>query len=120
MVMTTSPQKVQRSGLWEAVEGRVLIYIHKEQMLDEVEKRYPARRYVMVDDKLRILAAMKRIWGDRLTTVWPRQGHYALDPQVIATYPPADLTIERIGDLVNDDLPALFSASEDRSAALRV
>jgi len=85
----------------------VLIYIHKEQMLDEVKRLYPARHYVMVDDKLRILEAMKRIWGDRLTTVWPRQGHYALDPKAIATYPPADLTIERIGDLVNYGLPAL-------------
>jgi FMN phosphatase YigB (HAD superfamily) len=106
------PRKVQRSGLWEAVEGRVLIYIHKEQMLHEVERLYPARHYVMVDDKLRILEAMKRIWGDRLTTVWPRQGHYALDPKAIATYPPADLTIEHIGDLVNYDLPAL--QHEDR------
>jgi FMN phosphatase YigB (HAD superfamily) len=106
------PRKVQRSGLWEAVEGRVLIYIHKEQMLHEVERLYPARHYVMVDDKLRILEAMKRIWGDRLTTVWPRQGHYALDPKAIATYPPADLTIERIGDLLNYDLPAL--QHEDR------
>jgi FMN phosphatase YigB (HAD superfamily) len=106
------PRKVQRSGLWEAVEGRVLIYIHKEQMVDDVEHRYPARHYVMVDDKLRILTAMKRIWGDRLTTVWPLQGHYALNPKAIATYPPADLTIERIGDLVNYDLPAL--QHEDR------
>ena len=114
------PRKVQRSGLWEAVEGRVLIYIHKEQMLDDVEQRYPARHYVMVDDKLRILAAMKRIWGDRLTTVWPRQGHYALDPKAIATYPPADLTIERIGDLLNYDLTALLGANEGRRAALRV
>ena len=104
------PRKVQRSGLWEAVEGRVLIYIHKEQMLDEVERLYPAGHYVMVDDKLRILEAMKRIWGDRLTTVWPRQGHYALDSKAIATYPPADLTIERIGDLLNYDLPALQQA----------
>ncbi len=98
------PRKVQRSGLWEAVEGRVLIYIHKEQMLNDVERLYPARHYVMVDDKLRILAAMKKVWGERLTTVWPRQGHYALDPQTIASYPPADLTIERIGDLGNYDL----------------
>jgi len=113
------PRKVQRSGLWEAVEGRVLIYIHKEQMLDEVEKRYPASHYIMVDDKLRILTAMKKIWGNRLTTVWPRQGHYALDPQTIATYPPADLTIERIGHLVNYDLPALLSNREDRRPALR-
>jgi FMN phosphatase YigB (HAD superfamily) len=104
------PRKVQRSGLWDAVEGRVLIYIHKEQMLDDVEQRYPAGHYVMIDDKLRILTAMKRIWGDRLTTVWPRQGHYALDSKAIATYPPADLTVERIGDLVNYGLPALLGA----------
>ena len=102
------PRKVQRSGLWEAIEGRVLIYIHKEQMLDEVERLYPARHYVMIDDKLRILTAMKRTWGDRLTTVWARQGHYALDPQAIAKYPATDLTIEHIGDLVNYGFPALL------------
>jgi FMN phosphatase YigB (HAD superfamily) len=110
------PRKVQRSGIWEAVEGRVLIYIHKEQMLDDVERHYPARHYVMVDDKLRILAAMKKVWGERLTTVWPRQGHYALDPQTIATYPPADITIERIGDLVNYGLPALLGAVRAKDA----
>jgi FMN phosphatase YigB (HAD superfamily) len=93
------PRKVERSGLWAAVEGRVLIYVHKEEMLDDVELRYPARRYVMVDDKLRILAAMKATWGDRLTTVFVRQGHYAHDPSLVAAYPPADVTIERIGDL---------------------
>jgi FMN phosphatase YigB (HAD superfamily) len=97
------PRKVQRSGLWEAVEGRVLIYIHKEQMLDDVERRYPAQHYFMVDDKLRILAAMKKVWRDRLTTIFPRQGHYALDPKVIAANPPADFTIERIGQLVDYD-----------------
>ena len=102
------PRKVQRSGLWEAVEGRVLIYIHKEQMLDDLERRYPAGHYFMVDDKLRILAAMKKILGDRLTSVFPRQGHYALDPKNIAAYPPADITVERIGDLLNYDFPALF------------
>jgi FMN phosphatase YigB (HAD superfamily) len=106
------PRKVQRSGLWEVVEGRVLIYIHKEQMLDDVEQRYPAGHYVMVDDKLRILTAMKKIWGDRLTTVFPRQGHYALDRKNIATYPPADLAVERIGDLVNYDLPVLLGAAK--------
>ena len=105
------PRKVQRSGLWDAVGGRVLIYIHKEQMLDEVAGRYPAKHYVMVDDKLRILAAMKETWSDRLTTVFPRQGHYALDPQNIAAYPPADITIEQIGDLVNYDL-ASFSGQQ--------
>ncbi len=101
------PRKVQRSSLWEAVEGRVLIYIHKELMLGDVERLYPARHYVMVDDKLRILTAMKKIWGPRLTTVWPRQGHYALDPQIVAKYPAADLTIERIGDLVSHDFSDL-------------
>jgi FMN phosphatase YigB (HAD superfamily) len=110
------PRKLQRSGLWEAVEGRVLIYIHKERMLDEVERRYPARHYVMVDDKLRILAAMKTLWGERLTTVFPRQGHYALDPNNIATYPPADLTVERIGELVGCDLPALLGGANDGRA----
>jgi FMN phosphatase YigB (HAD superfamily) len=97
------PRKVQRSGLWDAVEGRVLIYIHKEQRLGEVEQRYPARRYVMVDDKLRILAAMKQSWGDRLTTVFPRQGHYALDPALLASFPPADLTIATIAELAHCD-----------------
>lgn len=101
------PRKIQRSGLWGAVGGRVLIYIHKEQMLDDVQQRYPARHYVMVDDKLRILAAMKATLKDRLTTVFPRQGHYALDPRNIATYPAADLTVERIGDMAHCALPTL-------------
>jgi FMN phosphatase YigB (HAD superfamily) len=102
------PRKIERSGLWAAVEGRVLIYIHKEEMLDAVAERYPARRYVMIDDKLRILTAMKRVWKDRLTTIFPRQGHYALDPRNLAAYPPADITIERIGDLVNADSATLL------------
>jgi FMN phosphatase YigB (HAD superfamily) len=106
------PRKIQQSGLWEAVGGRVLIYIHKEQMLADVVRRYPAGHYVMVDDKLRILAAMKGVWGDRLTTVFPRQGHYALDPANIAAYPAADMTIEDIGDLVNYDLAAFFDAAK--------
>jgi FMN phosphatase YigB (HAD superfamily) len=109
------PRKVERSGLWQAVAGQVLIYIHKEEMLDDVEQRYPARHYVMVDDKVRILAAMKNIWGDRLTTVFPRQGHYALDPKNIATYPPADIRVERIGDLIGSDLDALRGVSRPRS-----
>jgi FMN phosphatase YigB (HAD superfamily) len=107
------PRKVQRSGLWEAVEGRVLIYIHKEQMLDDVTQRYPARHYVMVDDKLHILARMKKLWSNRLTTVFPRQGHYAFDPEIIAANPPADITIPRIGDLVNYDLPALLNRKKE-------
>ena len=101
------PRKVERSGLWAAVEARVLIYIHKERMLDDVAQRYPARHYVMIDDKLRILAAMKKIWGDRLTTIFPRQGHYALDPANCASYAPADITVERIGDLINRDFSNL-------------
>jgi FMN phosphatase YigB (HAD superfamily) len=93
------PRKVTRSGLWDAVEGRVMIYLHKEQMLEAVERRYPARHYVMVDDKLRLLAAMKKIWGARLTTIFVRQGHYALDLASISSYPAADLTVEKIGEL---------------------
>jgi FMN phosphatase YigB (HAD superfamily) len=102
------PRKIERSGLWRAVEGRVLIYIHKEQMLDDVARHYPAGHYFIVDDKLRLLTAMKTVWGDRLTTVFPRQGHYALDAKNVAAYPPADITIERIGDLVNYGSPALL------------
>jgi FMN phosphatase YigB (HAD superfamily) len=92
------PRKVSRSGLWEAVAGRVMIYLHKEQMLDAVERHYPARHYVMVDDKLRILTAMKHAWGSKLTTVFVRQGHYALDIASISVYPQADVTIEQIAD----------------------
>lgn len=106
------PRKAQRSGLWDAVEGRVLIYLHKEQMLDDVEQRYPAQHYVMVDDKLRILAAMKKIWVDRLTTVFPHQGHYALDPRNIAAYSPADITIEHIGDLIDYDFSTLLGIAK--------
>jgi FMN phosphatase YigB (HAD superfamily) len=93
------PRKVQRSGLWEAVGGRVLIYLHKERMLDAVERRYPAAHYVVIDDKLRILSAIKQAWGARVTTVFPRQGHYALDPRANAAYPPADLSLANIGEL---------------------
>jgi FMN phosphatase YigB (HAD superfamily) len=105
------PRKVERSGLYDAVEGRVLIYIHKEQELDDVERRYPAEHYVLVDDKLRILTAVKRAWGPRLTTVFPRQGHYALDPKIVAENPPADITIERIGELAEYDLPDFLKAA---------
>jgi FMN phosphatase YigB (HAD superfamily) len=109
------PRKVEHSGLYEAVEGRALIYIHKEQELDDVETRYPARHYVLVDDKLRILTAAKKVWGARVTTVFPRQGHYAHDPKILAAYPPADITIERIGDLLRYDLPALLPACQAES-----
>ena len=95
------PRKVERSGLWAAVDGEVLIYAHKELMLDDVERRYPARRYVMVDDKLRLLAAMKAIWQDRLTTVFVRQGHYATDAALVAASPPADVAIDSIGELLD-------------------
>ena len=105
------PRKVERSGLFEAVEGNVLIYVHKEQELSDVEQRYPAEHYVLVDDKLRILAAVKKVWAARVTTVFPRQGHYALDPQILASYPPADVTVERVGELMNYDAQALVAAS---------
>ena len=95
------PRKVERSGLWAAVEGEVLIYIHKEQMLDDVERRYPARRYVIVDDKARVLAAIKAVWRERLTTVFVRQGHYAADAQLVASYPPADISVDRIEALLD-------------------
>ncbi|WP_421883940.1 HAD family hydrolase [Methylibium sp.] len=106
------PHKVRRSGLWDAVSGRVLIYIHKEQMLDAMQRHNPARHYVMVDDKLRILTAMKGVMQSRLTTVFPRQGHYALDLDAVATYPAADLSIERIGDLLDEDVRGLFALKE--------
>jgi FMN phosphatase YigB (HAD superfamily) len=102
------PHKVKASGLWDAVEGRVLIYIHKEKTLDDVRRRFPARHYVVVDDKLRILAAVKRLWQDKVTTVFPRQGHYARDPGLLAAYPPADMNIERIADLKRYNLSALL------------
>ncbi len=104
------PRKIQRSGIWDAVQGRVLIYVHKEQMLGDVERRYPARHYVMVDDKLRILDSLHRQWQDRVTTVFPRQGHYAHDTAAIAGFTPADLTIERIGELLNYNAGDLFGA----------
>ena len=98
------PRKIERSGLFEAVNGNILIYIHKEHELDDIERRYPADRYVLVDDKVRILSAIKNIWGERVTTVLPVQGHYALDKVQVAKYPPPDLTIDRIGDLLGHDL----------------
>ncbi len=101
------PRKIDKSGIWEAFQDRVLIYIHKEQELADVERFYPARRYVLIDDKVRILHAVKQLWGERVTTVFPRQGHYAHDPKELAAHPPADITIERIGDLLNVDLAAL-------------
>jgi len=99
------PRKVERSGLWAAVEGAVLIYIHKERMLEDVQRRYPAAHYVMVDDKIHILAAMKDAWRDRLTTVFVRQGHYAHDAALLSAYPAADVTIEHIADLESVSWP---------------
>jgi FMN phosphatase YigB (HAD superfamily) len=104
------PRKVERAGLFDAVEKRVLIYIHKEHELDDVERRYPADHYVLVDDKIRILTAVKKIWGERLTTVFPRQGHYALAPEV-ASFPPPDITLARIADFCDCDLPRLLAAA---------
>jgi hypothetical protein len=102
------PRKVERSGLWNAFGGRILIYIHKEQELDDVGRLYPADHYVLIDDKLRILSAVKEIWGERVTTVFPKQGHYAFDPKVLAEYSPADVELAKIGDLLNYDLPAFL------------
>ena len=105
------PRKIDRSGLFEAVGGEVLIYVHKEGELEDVEARHPADHYVLVDDKIRILSAVKGAWGPRVTTVFPRQGHYAHDPAALARYPPADVSIEHIGDLLGHDLPALLAAA---------
>ena len=103
------PRKVERSGIAAAVEGNVLIYVHKEAELPDVERRFPAERYVLVDDKVRILAAVKQTWGNRVTTVFPRQGHYALDAKAVASFPKPDFTVERISDLLQMDLRKLFS-----------
>lgn len=101
------PRKVERAGLFDAVLGNILIYIHKENELNDVEQRYPADHYVLIDDKLRILTAVKQIWGSRVTTIFPRQGHYAHDPRILTSYPPADVSIERIGDLLGYKLSEL-------------
>jgi FMN phosphatase YigB (HAD superfamily) len=101
------PRKVEHAGIADVVDGHVLIYIHKEEALDDVERRYPAEHYVLVDDKLRILDAVKEVWGERVTTVFPRQGQYAHDMKVVNALPPADVTIERIGDLLDYDLSHL-------------
>jgi FMN phosphatase YigB (HAD superfamily) len=104
------PRKIERSGILDAVEGRVLIYVHKEHELADVERRFPAHRYVLVDDKLRILAAVKAVWGERVTTVFPRQGHYAHDPATLAEFPEAqfaDISVDTIGDLLQRDLSSL-------------
>ncbi len=100
------PRKVQRSGLWDAVDGRVMIFVHKEKSLDRVQRELPARHYVMVDDKQRVLDAMKRVMGARLTTVFVRQGHYAQDPDNVGRYPAPDVTVDRIGDLLEPGFAA--------------
>jgi FMN phosphatase YigB (HAD superfamily) len=110
------PHKIRRSGLFDAVNGHVLIYVHKEHELEDVRQRYPADHYVLVDDKVRILTAIKKAWGNGVTTVFPRQGHYARDPNIVAAYPPADISIERVGDLIEYGLNDLTSASNRANA----
>jgi FMN phosphatase YigB (HAD superfamily) len=94
------PHKIRRSGVWAAVDGEVLVYVHKEHELDDVERRYPADHYVIVDDKIRILDAIKRGWENRVTTVFLRQGHYATSVDSLEAYLPADLTLDHIDELV--------------------
>jgi FMN phosphatase YigB (HAD superfamily) len=103
------PRKIQRSGLWRAVEGRVLIYMHKDLMLDEVRRTFAARHYVIVDDKPRILGALKAAWGDGVTTIFPRQGHYALDAEEVAKYPAPDVIVDHIGDLARTNIAGWFA-----------
>jgi FMN phosphatase YigB (HAD superfamily) len=105
------PRKVERSGIFEAVDGHVLIYIHKEESLEDVVRRYPAEHYVMVDDKLRILTAIKQYWGDRVTTVFPRQGQFAHDQRVLVSYPAPDVTVDRIDSLLEFDISDLLKVS---------
>jgi FMN phosphatase YigB (HAD superfamily) len=105
------PRKVDRSGLYDDFEGHVLIYVHKELELADVEEKYPALHYVMIDDKVRLLAAVKQYWGARVTTIFPRQGHYALDPELVAQYPKPDIIIERIGELQEYSLEQILTAA---------
>ena len=105
------PRKVDRSGLYETFEGHVLIYVHKEHELEDVENKYPAERYIMVDDKVRLLAAIKGYWGPRVTTIFPRQGHYALDEAQVTKYPPPDITLERIGELQKYSVKEILAAA---------
>jgi len=111
------PRKIEDSGLFDAVDGNVLIYIHKEQDLADIEARFPADHYVLFDDKVRILAAFKAAWGSRVTTVFPRQGHYALDVELVAAHPAADVTLERIGDALALDLEALIGTGRGSDSA---
>ena len=110
--MIFQPLKIERSGLREAVDEKVMIYIHKEQELDDVKTRYPADHYVLVDDKVRILDAVKKTWGKNVTTVFPRQGHYAADTKEVAKYIPPDVTVDRIDQLLNYDLTKLRAATK--------
>lgn len=105
------PLKVERSGIFEAVDGKVLIYVHKERELDDVQQRFPADHYVLIDDKIRILTAVKQIWKERVTTVFPKQGHYALDAKLVANFPPADISINRIGELLHVDCDQFLGAA---------
>jgi len=106
------PRKVERSGIHKAVDGHVLIYIHKEEALEDVEHRYPADHYVLIDDKLRILTAVKKTWGERVTTIFVRQGKFANDPAVLATFPPADISVEKIDELLKCDCQTLWTATK--------
>jgi FMN phosphatase YigB (HAD superfamily) len=105
------PLKIRRSGLMDTFDSRVLIYIHKERELDDIAERYPGDHYVLIDDKVRILAAVKRAWKSRVTTVFPRQGHYATEEKEVAKYPAPDVAIERVAMLLNYDLPTLIAAA---------
>jgi FMN phosphatase YigB (HAD superfamily) len=113
------PRKIEGSGLWDAVDGNVRIYVHKEFELADVEKKLPGDHYVVIDDKLKLLTAIKEQWKDRVTTIFPKQGHYARDPKNLASYPPADISIERIGDLLEFDLPRMLSAKTASSVTAR-
>ena len=104
------PRKIERSGLAEAVDNNILIYLHKENELADVERRFPAERYFLFDDKLRILAAIKEQWQTRVTTVFVKQGHYALDLGHVSKYPCADIEVSCISDLLNEKFDSIWNA----------
>ncbi len=114
------PRKVEHAGIADAVDGRVLIYLHKEEVLDDVERRYHAEHYVLIDDKLRILTAVKRTWGERVTTVFVRQGSYAHDRAAVSALPPADVAIERIAELLDTGMLPLRAVSPRHAPGLEV
>ncbi|WP_158744178.1 HAD family hydrolase [Acidisphaera sp. L21] len=98
------PRKLQGAGLIEPLDRHIMICVHKEAEVAEIERRYPAERYVVIDDKIRLLTAFKKVWGNKVMTVFPRQGQFGLDTKVIAANPPADIDVDRIAQLLDGSI----------------